>query len=106
LSKRNGHRPVENLIAEAAEVAAVRLEEFLARYRDGDRSGDEQIIATALALVTLRPPERRGLLTTNEMSQAMHLTPKTLRKLLQAGKLQAYRLGSRGGPPIRWVSPV
>ena len=61
-------------------------------------------IATVRALVALIPPERRALMTTAEMAERLNVSPRTVRKLGKAGKLEAVRLGKRGAGAIRWRS--
>jgi len=58
--------------------------------------------AAVRALNALVPAERRPLETTREMATRLNVSPRTVRKLGRAGKLEAVRLGKRGTGAIRW----
>jgi hypothetical protein len=58
-----------------------------------------EAVGTLNALV---PAERRPLETTKQMAERLQVSPKTVRRLGKAGKLEDVRLGKRGTGAIRW----
>jgi excisionase family DNA binding protein len=88
-------------LAEAERRLLERCRELCQRL-DAREDVWSEYIATVTTIVALIPPERRGLLTTAEMAERLQVTPKTVRRLGKAGKLDPVRLGARGRSAIRW----
>jgi excisionase family DNA binding protein len=80
-----------------------RCHELGQRLDAGEDVWGEYVAAVA-TLNALVPAERRPLATTAEMAERLNVTPKTVRRLGKAGKLEAVRLGKRGSAAIRWRS--
>jgi excisionase family DNA binding protein len=81
-----------------------RLEALAERLDAGDDGAWPDFLATISTLAVLDPVERRPLATTKEMAERLNVTPKTVRRLGKAGRLEAVRLGRRGPGAIRWRS--
>jgi excisionase family DNA binding protein len=88
-------------LAEAERRLLARCQELGRRLDAGEDVWDAYSTAVT-ALTALVTPERRPLATTKEMAEKFGVTPRTIRKLGQRGKLEAVRLGKRGTGAIRW----
>jgi excisionase family DNA binding protein len=95
--------PAALALAEAERRLVVRCHELGQRLDAGENVSAEYI-AAVVALRTLIPPEREPLATTREMAERLNVSPRTVRKLGKAGKLEAVRLGKAGRSAIRWRS--
>ena len=95
--------PAALALAEAERRLLARGQELGERIDAGENIWTEYI-AVVTALNALVPAERRPLETTKAMAQRLNVSPRTVRKLGKAGKLEAVRLGKRGTGAIRWRS--
>lgn len=95
------------LLAHGVEVLAAQLEQLepqLATDPDARREYRETLHALAVALTAVREisPAQDELLTTRQLAERMHVTPKTIRSLAKRGVLKPVRLAARGPAALRW----
>jgi excisionase family DNA binding protein len=102
----NGNRPVPLLLAQAEKIIAAYLQELLDRHAAGDKTVTAEVVDVYAKLRAGVPPEKTAWLTTGQMSERLQVSRKTVRELGRTGKLEAYRLGPRGGRAIRFKEPV
>jgi excisionase family DNA binding protein len=95
--------PAVLALAEAERRLVARCQE-LGRRLDAGEDVWVQYTPAVTLLNALVPAERRPLVTTQEMAKRLNVTPRTVRKLGKAGKLEGLRLGKRGTAAIRWRS--
>jgi hypothetical protein len=93
--------PAALALAEAERRLVARVQQLGAQLDAGEDRWREYVEAVA-ALARLLPPERQALLTTRAMAEKLDISPRTVRKLGRAGKLEGVRLGKRGTGAIRW----
>jgi excisionase family DNA binding protein len=93
--------PAALALAEAERRLVARCQELGQRLDVGEDVWGEYIAAVN-AINALVPAERRPLATTREMAERLNVSPRTVRKLGKAGKLEAVRLCKRGTGAIRW----
>jgi excisionase family DNA binding protein len=94
--------PAALLLAQGEIRLRERIAELIERIDGGDVSAWPEYLQALMALQALIPEDRRPLATTKEMAEKLGVTPKTVRRLGKAGKLEAVRLGKRGTGAIRW----
>jgi excisionase family DNA binding protein len=95
--------PTALVLAEAERRLLARCQE-LGQRLDAGEDVWSTYVSTVSTLNALVPVERRPLATTAEMAQRLNVTPRTIRRLGKAGKLEAVRFGKRGTGAIRWRS--
>jgi excisionase family DNA binding protein len=95
--------PAALALVEAERRLLARCQALAARL-DGGEDVWSEYVAAVDALNALVPAERRPLATTKEIAERLNVSPRTVRKLGKAGKLEAVRLGKRGPGAIRWRS--
>ena len=95
--------PAALALAHAERRLVARCQVLAERIDSGEDVWSEYA-AAVIALNHLSPAERRPLVTTKEMAERLSVTPKTVRKLGRAGKLEGERYGKRGTGAIRWRS--
>lgn len=94
--------PAVLVLAEAERLLQERCSALAARIKAGDDTVWPDYNAAITTMRALIPPERQPLSTTAEMAERLNNSPRTVRKLGKAGKLEAVRLGKRGSGAIRW----
>ena len=93
--------PAALALADAERRLVARVQALAERLEAGEDVWSAYVDAVT-ALNTLVPAERRPLMKTKELAARLGLTPKTVRRLGKAGKLEGERYGKRGTGAIRW----
>ena len=96
--------PAALAIAKAEQRLLSRCQDLGQRLDEGADNIWGEYLEAVNTLAALIPPERRALMTTAEMAERLNVSPRTVRNLGKAGKLEAVRLGKRGTGAIRWRS--
>jgi excisionase family DNA binding protein len=99
---RNEAPPAALLLTQAERRFIERAQSLGTRLDAGDEAAWPDYIAVVVAMKQLVGVEREPLMTTKTMAEKLGVTPKTVRRLGKAGKLEAVRLGKRGTGAIRW----
>jgi excisionase family DNA binding protein len=94
--------PAVLALAEGERRTLARLCALAERLDAGDENAWPDYLATVTTLRALIPEERQPLMTTQQMASRLQVSPKTVRKLGKAKKLDSIRLGQRGTGAIRW----
>lgn len=93
-------------LARAPALLETHLAELEARIRGGDEAAWPAYIETARTLsevlARIAPGAGGELLTTAQLAARLQVSPRTIRRMMKAGKLRPERMGARGRGALRW----
>jgi excisionase family DNA binding protein len=97
--------PAQLALRRAEACLVERLAHLEAQVAAGNEASWSAYCSTATlaAIAPVTQPGASGeLLTTEQMADRLQLSPRTVRRRAQAGKLEPIRMGARGRGALRW----